>query len=55
MKEFRSKFPGSARASRANASPARTEGALAFANFFPAFRRGRRNGHAGAHGLPNRE
>jgi len=49
MKEFRAKFLGSARASRVG------EGAPAFANFYPVFRRGRRNGHAGAHALPNRE
>src|SRR6266849_4709966 len=37
---------GSARASRAG------EGAPAFANFIPVFRRGRRNAHARARALP---
>jgi hypothetical protein len=61
MKESRAKYLGSARASRANASPARTEGALTFANFSLAFRRWRRKSepdwqfHARAHVLPNQE
>src|SRR5216683_2400393 len=42
-------LPKSARASRAG------EGAPAFANFSPAFRRWRRNGHGGAHALLNQE
>jgi serine protease Do len=44
---------GSARASRANASPARTDRALAIANLSQeSFRRGRRKQHAGARALP---
>jgi hypothetical protein len=45
-KIFAHDFPGSARASRAD------KGAPAFANFNPAFRRGRQNEHARARALP---